>query len=124
MARRSNVTELGCIACDELSEIGAGKEGWLVNTPNLLTALDNRSLALATKSLILHIPWSDLYSPRLKIRPELSPIESEHITAIELLVFEDIRVIVVGTSRGYLLFYSLDGELIHKQVVILRLIVN
>ncbi|KAI4374680.1 hypothetical protein MLD38_012647 [Melastoma candidum] len=118
MARRSHVTELGCIACEELSDIGAGKEGWLVDNPDLLTALDTRCLAIATKSLILLIPWSDHpYPPRLKIRPELSPIEAEHITAVEWLVFDEIRVIGVGTSRGYLLLYSLDGDLIHKQIV-------
>jgi len=30
---------------------------------------------------------------RLKIRPDLSPISAEHITAIEWLVFDDIQVV-------------------------------
>jgi hypothetical protein len=30
------MTKLGCIACEELSEVGAGNEGWLVDDPNLL----------------------------------------------------------------------------------------
>lgn len=116
MAKRASTTELGCIACGDLGELGAGKEGWLVNNPNLICALDTHSLALANRSVILIIGWSESDGSRVKIRPELSPIEAEHISAIEWLVFDDIRVIVVGTSSGYMLFYSLGGELIHKQV--------
>lgn len=117
MARRSYKTELGCIACQELTELGAGKEGWLVDNPNLLCAIDTHSLALANRSTILVLGWSDSDGSRLKLRPELSPIEAERITAIEWLVFDEIRVIVAGTSCGYLLIYSLQGDLIHKQVM-------
>lgn len=116
MAKRVYTTELGCIACEDLSELGAGKEGWLVNNPNLICALDTHSLALANRFLILIIGWSDSDGSRVKIRPELSPIDAEFVSAIEWLVFDDIRVIVVGTSSGYMLLYSLTGELIHKQV--------
>lgn len=117
----SSSTEVGCIACEELSLVGAGKEGWLVEDPNLVCALDTHALALAHNSLILLLGFgSSSSSPdsRVSIRPDLSPIESEHITAIEWLVFEDydIRVVVAGTSSGYLLFYSLLGHFIHKQV--------
>ncbi|KAK4342119.1 hypothetical protein RND71_037935 [Anisodus tanguticus] len=73
MAGRNHTTELGCIAC-------AGKEGLLVNNPNLLAALDTHSIALANRSLVL-------------------------------------IVLALGTSRGYLLIYSLRGDLIHKQIV-------
>ncbi|XP_054816064.1 uncharacterized protein LOC129315927 isoform X1 [Prosopis cineraria] len=117
MARRSYKTELGCIACQELTELGAGKEAWLVDNPNLLCAIDTHSLALANRSTILVLGWSDSDGSRLKIRPELSPIEAERISAIEWLVFDEIRVIVAGTSCGYLLIYSLQGDLIHKQMV-------
>ncbi|EXB30039.1 hypothetical protein L484_003905 [Morus notabilis] len=119
MAKRSHTTELGCIACEELSELGTGKEGWLVDNPNLLCALDTHSLALANRSLILTLSWShsDSDSSRVKIRPDLSPIEAEFISAVEWLVFDDIRAIAVGTSCGYLLIYSLAGELIHKQFI-------
>jgi hypothetical protein len=116
MWRRSHATELGCIACEELSEIGAGKEGWLVDDPNLLCALDTHALAIANRFLILVLGWSDPDAPRLKIRPDLSPIAAEHITAVEWLVFDDMRVVVAGTSSGYFLIYSLSGDLIHKQV--------
>ncbi|GMH24916.1 hypothetical protein Nepgr_026759 [Nepenthes gracilis] len=118
MARRTHTTELGCIACDDLSELGAGKEGWLVDNPNLLCALDHQSLALANKSLILLLGWSnDPFDSRVKIRPNLSPIDAEYITAIEWLVFDDLRVLAVGTSSGCLMIYSLDGDLIHKQMI-------
>ncbi|OMO74763.1 Rab3-GAP regulatory subunit [Corchorus capsularis] len=121
MSKRSHhyLTDLGCIACEDLTEFGAGKEGWLAPDASspLLCALDAHSLAIANRYLILILGWSDPYESRIKIRPELSPIESEHITAIEWLVFEDIKVIAAGTSRGFLLVYSLRGDLIHRQMV-------
>lgn len=119
MSRRSHTTELSSIACEELSEVGAGKEGWLVENPNLLTALDTHSLALANRFMVLVLHWSngsDPTSHRLKIRPDLSPIEAEYISAIEWLVFDDFTVLAIGTSCGFLLIYSLQGDLIHKQV--------
>ncbi|KAI5662378.1 hypothetical protein M9H77_21701 [Catharanthus roseus] len=120
MSRRSHTTELSSIACEELSEVGAGKEGWLVENPNLLTALDTHSLALANRFMVLVLHWSngsDPTSHRLKIRPDLSPIEAEYISAIEWLVFDDFTVLAIGTSCGFLLIYSLQGDLIHKQLV-------
>ncbi|KNA08692.1 hypothetical protein SOVF_160380 isoform B [Spinacia oleracea] len=119
MARRNHTTPLGCIACDELSELGAGTEFWLINNPSILSALDTHSIALSNKSLILIFGWSDdpFDNIKVKIHPELSPIDAEYITAIEWLVFDDIRVLAVGISSGYLLIYSLDGGLIHKQII-------
>ncbi|XP_057539921.1 uncharacterized protein LOC130817951 [Amaranthus tricolor] len=119
MARRTHTTSLGCIACDELTELGAGKESWLVDNPFLLSALDTHSLALSDKSLILILGWSDdpFNNSIVKIHPDLSPINAEYITAIEWLVFDDIRVLAIGTSSGYFLIYSLDGGLIHKQII-------
>ncbi|XP_014520670.1 rab3 GTPase-activating protein non-catalytic subunit [Vigna radiata var. radiata] len=119
MAKRSYKTELGCIACDELGELGAGKPNWLVETPHLLCAIDTHSLLIANRSTILLLSWSDnsAASPPLKIRPDLSPIDAESITALEWLAFGDNRVIVAGTSSGYLLFYSLRGDLIHRQMI-------
>ncbi|KAI3808942.1 hypothetical protein L1987_24905 [Smallanthus sonchifolius] len=102
----------------DLSDLGAGKEGWLDN-PNLLCALDTDSLAIANRYFLLVLDWSHPSSPasfRVKIRPNLSPIEAEYISALEWLVFDDIRVIAIGTSCGYLLIYSLAGDLIHRQV--------
>lgn len=126
MSRRNHTTELGCIAGADLSAVGAGKEGWLVNSPNLLVALDTNSIALANRSLILILNWSqsinsgpDTDPNRVaKIIPELSPIEAEYISAVEWLVFDDdIRVLAVGTSCGYLMIFSIHGRLIRRQVV-------
>ncbi|KAK2985490.1 hypothetical protein RJ640_004341 [Escallonia rubra] len=120
MARRNHTVELGYIACDDLSELGAGKEGWLVDNLNLLCALDTHSIALANRSTVLVLEWSnssDADGYRTRIRPTLSPIEAEYISAVEWLVFDDIRVLALGTSCGYLLIYSLGGDLVHKQLV-------
>lgn len=118
MKRRSNKKELGCIACKELGEVGAGKPGWVVDNPNLLSAIDNHSILLANRSTILLLSWSsDSSQSPIRIRPDLSPIESEFISAVEWLVFDEIRVIVAGTSSGYLLIYSLRAELIHRQMI-------
>ncbi|XP_042520665.1 uncharacterized protein LOC122094077 isoform X2 [Macadamia integrifolia] len=118
MAKRSHLTEVGCIACEELSEFGAGKEGWLVENPSLLAALDTHSIALSDRSVVLILDWNedDPFNRPVKIRPSLPPAEGE-ITAIEWLVFDDIRVISLGTSNGYLLIYSVGGDLIHKQMI-------
>ncbi|XP_010276997.1 PREDICTED: rab3 GTPase-activating protein non-catalytic subunit-like isoform X2 [Nelumbo nucifera] len=118
MARRSHVTEFGCIACDELAELGAGREGWLVDNPNILSALDAHSLALANHSVILILGWNydDPSSRPVKIRPSLTPVEGD-ITAIEWLVFDDLHALAVGTSNGYLIIYSLESDLIHKQMI-------
>nr|KYP42775.1 Rab3 GTPase-activating protein non-catalytic subunit [Cajanus cajan] len=112
MAKRSYKTELGCIACSELGEFGAGKPSWLVENPNLLCAIDTHSLLLANRSTILLLSWSDSADPPLKIRPQLSPIEPESISALH-----PPRVIVAGTSSGFLLLYSLRGDLIHRQMI-------
>ncbi|KAK9077449.1 hypothetical protein SSX86_005786 [Deinandra increscens subsp. villosa] len=121
MARRTHLTDLRSIANVDLSELGAGHEAWLDN-PNLLCALDTDSIAIANRYFLLVLEWPHA-SPsapatfRVKIRPNLSPIEAEHVSALEWLVFDDIRVIAIGTSCGYLLIYSLGGDLIHKQLV-------
>ncbi|XP_011102213.1 rab3 GTPase-activating protein non-catalytic subunit-like [Sesamum indicum] len=126
MSRRLHMTELGCIAGQDLSDLGAGKEGWLVDNPNLLVSLDTHSLALANRSLILILHWSQSISGApdpdthraVKIRPDLSPIEAEYVSAVEWLVFDDdIRALAVGTSCGYLLIFSVQGYLIHRQIV-------
>ncbi|KAK9092968.1 hypothetical protein Syun_027879 [Stephania yunnanensis] len=118
MAPRTHLTDLGSIACEELSELGAGKEGWL-DTPNLSAAIDSSSLALANRSLVLLLDWRgncDLINSPIKIKPSLSPIEGD-ITAVQCLDFHDFRVLALGTSNGYLLIYSLEGDLIHKQMI-------
>lgn len=122
MSRRSHTTELGSVACEELGEVGAGREGWLVDNPNLLTALDTHSVAFADRSVVLVLHWSDGSDPatyRLKITPDLSPIEAEYISAIQWLLCDEFTVLVIGSSCGFLLVYSLQGDLIHRQVYFL-----
>ena len=118
MARRPYTTVLGCITCEELDDFGAGKEGWLVDNPNLICALDSHFLALANRSIILVLGWAGSDGYKVKIRPsDLSPIKAEYISALEWLVFDEFKVLLVGTSCGYLLIYSSNGDLILKQVV-------
>ncbi|RRT61851.1 hypothetical protein B296_00043866 [Ensete ventricosum] len=124
MARRSHLTEIGCIACDELAELGAGdREGWL-DDPALFAALHSHSLAVASaaRPLVLVLGWDpDRRSPSsprhpVKIHPSLSPSDGR-ITALEWLPFGDLLALALGTSAGLLLFYSVSGDLIHKQVL-------
>ncbi|XP_038987549.1 rab3 GTPase-activating protein non-catalytic subunit-like isoform X2 [Phoenix dactylifera] len=123
MARRSHLTHVGCIACDEMEELGAGeREGWL-DDPGLLAALHPHALALAhsARSLVLVLGWDrdpDPSSPRqpLKIRPSLAADEG-HISAIEWLPFGDLLALALATSAGHLFVYSLTGDLIHKQII-------
>ncbi|WOK91499.1 hypothetical protein Cni_G00190 [Canna indica] len=124
MTRRSHLTEIGCIACDELTELGAGKrEGWLED-PSLLAALHPHSLALASAahSLVLVLGWDPhRRSPSspchpVKIHPSLSPSEGK-ISSLEWLPFGDLLALGLGTSGGLLLVYSVGGDLIHKQLV-------
>ncbi|KAG6387290.1 hypothetical protein SASPL_152477 [Salvia splendens] len=126
MSRRNHTTELGSIASADLSAVGAGKQGWLVENPNLLVSLDTNSIALANRSSIFILNWSQSINGgsdtdpnrASKIIPELSPIEAEYISAVEWLVFDDdIRVLAVGTSCGYLMIFSIHGRLILRQIV-------
>ncbi|KAJ8616497.1 hypothetical protein MRB53_035869 [Persea americana] len=120
MAKRTHLRDLGCIACDELEQVGAGKEGWLVEKPSFLTALEPNSLALARTSLVLILSWNNdsfSSSPPIKIRPSLSSAVEGEITAIQWLIFDDLRVLALGTSNGYLLIYSIHADLIHKQMI-------
>ncbi|GAB2215864.1 hypothetical protein Droror1_Dr00020269 [Drosera rotundifolia] len=119
---RSHATAVFNISTHDLTDLGAGKQGWLDN-PNLICALDSQShsLAIANKFLILILDWSDedhRNSIQIEIRPELSPIEGEFVSAVEWIGFGDgTRVLAVGTSSGYWMAYSLEGDLIHRQMV-------
>lgn len=118
MARRTNhTTNIATIPSQDLTDLGTNK----LNNPNLLHAYDTNALAISNRYIILVLEWSNGSSGqgrlRVKIRPNLSPIEAEYVSALEWLVFDDIRVIAVGTSCGYFLVFSLSGDLIHKQVL-------
>uniref|UniRef100_A0A1D1YGT3 Rab3 GTPase-activating protein non-catalytic subunit n=1 Tax=Anthurium amnicola TaxID=1678845 RepID=A0A1D1YGT3_9ARAE len=121
MARRSHATAVGWIACDGLDELGAGqKEGWLTDAP-LLAALHSHHLALAHPSLVFLLGWEEYRGPaeaggQVRIRPSLPPPEGE-ITAVEWIAVDDLLALALGTSGGYLLLYSTEADLIHKQIV-------
>ncbi|GMP75212.1 hypothetical protein CsSME_00032385 [Camellia sinensis var. sinensis] len=86
MARHCHTTELGSTACDDVTELGSVKEGWLSDSLHILTAVETHCLALANRSLILILDLShgtDPASLRVKIRPTLSSIEAEYVSAIE-----------------------------------------
>ncbi|MQL87638.1 hypothetical protein Taro_020188 [Colocasia esculenta] len=121
MARRTHTTAVGWVPCDELSELGAGqKEGWLTDSP-LLASLHSRYLALADASLVFVLGWEEYRQPSsaarpVRIRPSLSPSGGK-ITAVEWIAVDDLLALALGTSDGYLLFYSQEADQIHKQFV-------
>lgn len=112
---KGGLTELGCVACEELGALGAGKEGWLQTTPNLILAITSQSVALANKSLLVILTWNGDEGPKIIIRPALS--SEGDITAIEWLAFDQDRTLALGTSQGFLLIYSSNGDLLHKQML-------
>jgi Rab3 GTPase-activating protein non-catalytic subunit len=123
----------------DLSALGLGeREGWL-DDPSLLASLSPRdhSLALAhpSKSLILVLAstggrvGNGDYAVVSRIRPSFGESDGS-LAAIEWVPSardgerfvggddDKAPVLAVGTTLGYLLFYSLGGELIHKQVLL------
>lgn len=112
---KGGLTELGCVACEELGALGAGKEGWLQINPNLILAITSQSVALANKSLLVILTWNGDEGPKIIIRPALS--SEGDITAIEWLAFDQDRTLALGTSQGFLLIYSSNGDLLHKQML-------
>ena len=119
MAKRSLITPLGRIASDELNEFGAGRtEGWL-SEPSLQTSIQSPFLVIANRSVVVIIRWEGRRdpSPAIRIIPELSTSEGE-ITAVEWISIDEFLILAVGTSGGYLLLYSIKGDLIHKQVAL------
>ncbi|KAJ4797904.1 Rab3 GTPase-activating protein non-catalytic subunit [Rhynchospora pubera] len=132
MARRSQLREVCALAL--ASEMGMGIEGWL-DDPSLLVAIAAASshfhLALAHTStsnskppLILVLasspPPSSSLAVTTRIRPSLAQSDGS-LSAIEWLPFlhhpHPVPVLAVGTTTGFLLFFSLSGHLIHKQSI-------
>ncbi|KAH0468329.1 hypothetical protein IEQ34_003362 [Dendrobium chrysotoxum] len=122
LARRSHFTDLCCIACSELEDLGAGeREGWLSDS-SLLSALHPHALALAhsSLSLLLLLPLDPSSSRRpTTVRPSLSA-EEGRISAIEWLPFADLLALALGTSSGSLLIYSLAGIVHPGRILRLR----
>ncbi|EOY13298.1 Uncharacterized protein TCM_031840 [Theobroma cacao] len=99
------------IAGEDLSEFGPGKVGWLAPdaSTTFLCALDAHSLAIANRSIILILGWSDPDEPWSRSVPNCH-LSRPSIMAIEWLVFDEIKAIAVGTSRWFILVYSLRGD--------------
>lgn len=120
MSRRSHITVVGSIATTDLSSIGAGeKEGWLSDSSSILTSLYSNAMAIANslKSVVLVLGW-DPPSTLVEIRPSLYlDDDGGTVSAIEWIPFGDLIALAVGTSSGMLLIFSMDGELIHKQLI-------
>ncbi|KAI0524739.1 hypothetical protein KFK09_004123 [Dendrobium nobile] len=118
----SHFTDLCCIACSELEDLGAGeREGWLSDS-SLLSALHPHALALAhtSLSLLLFLPLDPSSSRRpTTVRPSLSA-EEGRISAIEWLPFADLLALALGTSSGSLLIYSLSGIVHPGRILRLR----
>ncbi|KAJ8460753.1 hypothetical protein OPV22_033679 [Ensete ventricosum] len=104
MARRSHLTEIGCIACDELAELGAGERD-----------------GGRDDSTIPHSSWPFTHSPSpsppqpvpsssaiVEICPSLSPPDN-------CLPCGDLLAIALGTSAGLILVYSLCRDPISKR---------
>lgn len=120
MAKRTHVSAVGWVDSDEFTEIGGGRsEGWLADS-SLLAAIQFPYLVLAQRNLAVVVGWdedpdSSSAGRSFRIRPALSPSEGE-ITAVEWIAIDEFLALALGTSGGYLLLYSKEGALIHKQV--------
>jgi len=114
-------------ASADLAATGAGeREGWL-DDPAVLPSLGPRARALAVasaaRSVLVIVPVVGGGGGGVTVKPALGPDEGR-ISAVEWvpLAGEDDAdgdegvAVAVGTDAGWLLFYSLAGDLLHKQV--------
>lgn len=119
MARRTHLTDVGRITFSNLADLGAGiREGWLTD-PSILAAIHPRFLALAGPSVAFVLTWGngdEFLNNSIKIVQSPSSDAGE-FSAVEWISVGDSVVLALGTSQGYLLVYSLENELILKQVV-------
>ncbi|KAG8061006.1 hypothetical protein GUJ93_ZPchr0002g25295 [Zizania palustris] len=127
MARRGHhhLAEVALLASasGDLAAAGAGeREGWL-DDPTVLPSLAPRArylaVASAARSVIAIVPVDG----GVKVKPALGA-DDGRISAVEWvpLAVEDADVeegvaVAVGTDAGWLLFYSLAGDLLHKQSI-------
>lgn len=128
--RPQGTRHCGFIVSD-LSTVGAGaSEGW-IQDPALLLAMSGRLLALAKGSHALIVGWEgpseedegDAPPPVLLRLPATNSSKAAqeeqhhvHIDAIQWLTFRKWSVLALGTSQGYVLFYSSKGSLLHREV--------
>jgi Rab3 GTPase-activating protein non-catalytic subunit len=129
--RGSHLTEVALLASAsaDLAAAGAGeREGWL-DDPSVLASLGPRARSLAVasaaRSVLVIVPVGG--GGGVTVNPALGPDEGR-ISAVDWVPLaredgakgeEGVAVAVavaVGTDAGWLLFYSLAGDLLHKQV--------
>ncbi|GJN34215.1 hypothetical protein PR202_gb22861 [Eleusine coracana subsp. coracana] len=124
--RGHHLTEVALLASasTDLAAAGAGeREGWL-DDPAVLASLSPlaRALAVASaaRSVLVIVPIGG--GGGVTVKPALGPDEGR-ISAVEWVPLggedsaeaEEGVAVAMGTDAGWLLFYSLAGDLLHKQ---------
>ncbi|PAN11904.1 hypothetical protein PAHAL_2G226600 [Panicum hallii] len=127
--RGHHLTEVALLASasPDLAAVDAGeREGWL-DDPTVLPSLGPRARALAvasaTRSVLVIVPVAGGGGGGVTVKPAVGP-EEGRISAVEWVPLttedgeeEEGLAVAVGTDTGWLLFYSLAGDLLHKQSV-------
>jgi hypothetical protein len=126
--RGHHLTEVALLASASgcLAAAGAGeREGWL-DDPAVVASLGPRArdlaVASAARSVLAILPVDGGGGGGVTVKPALGPDEGR-ISAVEWVPLdvggaegEDGVAVAVGTDAGWLLFYTLAGDLLHKQV--------
>uniref|UniRef100_A0ACD5YG83 Uncharacterized protein n=1 Tax=Avena sativa TaxID=4498 RepID=A0ACD5YG83_AVESA len=127
--RGHHLTEVALLASASgcLAAAGAGeREGWL-DDPSVVASLGPRArdlaVASAARSVLAIIPIAGGGGGGVTVKPALGPDEGR-ISAVEWVPLdvggaegEQEVALAVGTDAGWLLFYSLAGDLLHKQSI-------
>ncbi|PUZ70322.1 hypothetical protein GQ55_2G219400 [Panicum hallii var. hallii] len=127
--RGHHLTEVALLASasPDLAAVDAGeREGWL-DDPTVLPSLGPRARALAvasaTRSVLVIVPVAGGGGGGVTVKPAVGP-EEGRISAVEWVPLttedgeeEEGVAVAVGTDTGWLLFYSLAGDLLHKQSI-------
>ncbi|KAG2642725.1 rab3 GTPase-activating protein non-catalytic subunit-like [Panicum virgatum] len=127
--RGHHLTEVALLASasPDLAAVDAGeREGWL-DDPTVLPSLGPRARALAvasaTRSVLVIVPVAGGGGGGVTVKPAVG-LEEGRISAVEWVPLttedgegEEGVAVAVGTDTGWLLFYSLAGDLLHKQSI-------
>ncbi|KAL6846373.1 hypothetical protein ACP4OV_023821 [Aristida adscensionis] len=128
--RGHHLTEVALLASAsaDLAAAGAGeREGWL-DDPAVLPSLGPRARALAVassaRSVLVIVPVDGGGGGGVTVEPALGPDEGR-ISAVEWVPLagegdaegEEGVAVALGTDAGWLLFYSLAGDFLHKQSI-------
>uniref|UniRef100_A0A0A9HAR0 Rab3-GAP regulatory subunit N-terminal domain-containing protein n=1 Tax=Arundo donax TaxID=35708 RepID=A0A0A9HAR0_ARUDO len=129
--RGHHLTEVALLASasGDLAAAGAGEREGGLDDPAVLASLGPRSCALAVASaarsalVIVPVTRGGGGGGGVTVKPALGPDEGR-ISAVEWVPLagedgaegEEGVAVAVGTDAGWLMFYSLAGDLLHKQV--------